>query len=67
MSAIRMLFLMMAGLILLGIWLTGFNVVHWVLYIPVAALIFAGITGICPGYMIFQKLGFKGQGIGSNL
>ena len=67
MSAIRMLFLMIAGLILLGIWLTGFNVVHWVLYLPVAALIFAGVTGICPGYLIFKKLGFKGQGIGSNL
>ena len=67
MSAIRMLFLMMAGLILLGIWLTGFNVVHWLLYIPVAALIFAGVTGICPGYIIMQKLGFKGQTIGNKL
>ena len=67
MSAIRMLFLMMAGLILLGIWLTGFNVVHWVLYIPVAALIFAAVTGICPGYIITQKLGFKGQTIGNKL
>jgi hypothetical protein len=67
MSAIRMLFLFMAAFILLGIWLTGFGVVHWVLYIPVAALLFAGITGICPGYMIFQKLGFKGQAIGSKL
>jgi len=62
-----MLFLMMAGFILLGIWLTGFNVVHWVLYIPVAALIFAGVTGICPGYIIMQKLGFKGQTIGNKL
>ncbi len=67
MSAIRMLFLMIAGLILLGIWLTGFNVVHWVLYIPVAALVFAAVTGICPGYLIFKKLGFKGSGIGNNL
>ena len=67
MSAIRMLFLMIAGLILLGIWLTGFNVVHWVLYLPVAALVFAGVTGICPGYLIFKKLGFKGSGIGNNL
>jgi len=62
-----MLFLMVAGLILLGIWLTGFNVVHWVLYLPVAALVFAGVTGICPGYLIFKKLGFKGSGIGNNL
>ena len=67
MSAIRMLFLFMAVFILLGIWLTGFGVVHRVLYLPVAALLFAGITGICPGYMIFQKLGFKGQAIGSKL
>jgi hypothetical protein len=67
MSAIRMLFLMLAALILLGIWLTGFSVVHWVLYIPVAALVFAGITGICPGYLIFQKLGFKGLTLGNKL
>ena len=67
MSAIRMLFLMIAALILLGIWLTGFSVVHWVLYIPVAALIFAGVTGICPGYIIFQKLGFKGLTLGNKL
>ena len=67
MSAIRMLFLMVAALILVGIWLTGFNVVHWFLYIPAAALAFAGITGICPGYLIFQKLGFKGPSTGNKL
>ena len=67
MSAIRMLFLFMAAFNLLGIWLKWFGLVHWVLYIPVAALLFAGITGICPGYMIFQKLGFKSQAIGSKL
>jgi len=61
MSAIRMLFLTIAALIMLGIYLTGFAVVHWLLYLPVAALVFAGITGICPGYMIFRKLGFRGQ------
>ena len=67
MSAIRMLFLVMAALILLGIWLTGFNTVHWVLYLPVAALTFAAVTGICPGYLVFKKLGFKGQTIGDKL
>jgi hypothetical protein len=30
-----------------------------VLYIPLAALAFAGITGICPGMMFWRKLGFK--------
>lgn len=67
MSAIRMLFLMVAGLILVGIWLTGFNVAHWLLYVPAAALAFAGITGICPGYLMLKKLGFKGSGIGNKL
>ena len=60
MSALRMLFLFMAAFISLGIWLTGINNVHWLLYIPPAALLFAGINGICPGMMLFKKLGFKG-------
>jgi hypothetical protein len=67
MSAIRMQFLLVAAMILVGIWLTGFNDVHWFLYFPVAALAFAGITGICPGYMVLQKLGFKGQLSGNKL
>lgn len=67
MSAIRMVFLFTAALMLLGIWLTGFNTVHWVLYLPVVVLSFAGITGICPGYMVFKKLGFKGQMPGNTI
>jgi hypothetical protein len=59
MSAQRMLFITMAAIILAGIWLTGFNQVHWFLYVPVAALVFAGVTGICPGMTLFKKLGFK--------
>ncbi len=62
MTAIRMLFLMISAAALVGIWLTGFGVVHWFLYVPVVALTFAGITGICPGYLIFRNMGFKGQG-----
>ena len=67
MSAIRMLFLFAAALILVGIWLTGFSKVHWLLYIPPAALLFAGITGICPGYLLFRKLGFKGMSTGNKI
>ena len=67
MSAIRMLFIFMAAFIAAGIWLTGFNTVHWLLYIPPAALLFAGITGICPGYMLLKKLGFKGQSMGNQI
>lgn len=59
MTAQRMLFLSMAILISLGIYLTGYESVHWVLYVPAIALLFAAITGICPGLMLFKKLGFK--------
>ena len=61
MSAIRMLFLSVAAIIFLGIWLTGFNTAHWLLYVPVIFLTFAGITGICPGYIFWSKLGFKSE------
>lgn len=67
MSAMRMVFLTMATLILVGIWLTGFKTVHWFLYVPVAGLIFAGITGICPSYLLYSKLGLKGQGSGNKV
>ncbi len=59
MNALRALFLIMAIIILLGIWLTGFANVHWFLYVPPAMLAFAGITGICPGLMILRKIGLK--------
>ena len=59
MSAQRMLFLTMAVIITVGIWLTGFSHAHWFLYVPVAALLFAALTGICPGLMLWKKLGFK--------
>lgn len=59
MTAQRMLFLVMSILISAGIYLTGYQSVHWLLYIPAAALLFAAISGICPGLMLFKKLGFK--------
>ena len=67
MSAIRILFLIMAVVIGAGIWLTGYQTVHWLLYIPPLALLFAGITGICPGYMLLRKLGFRGQATGNRI
>lgn len=61
MNAIRMVFLTVAGLLALGIYLTGFDKVHWLLYVPAAGLAFAALTGICPGLMIWHKLGFKDE------
>ena len=59
MTAIRMQFFTLALVILVGIWLTGLDQVHWFSWVPVVLLVFAGVTGICPGLMIWQKLGFK--------
>lgn len=59
MNAIRMQFLTIAGMIAQGIYLTGFNKVHWLLYVPVAGLAFAALTGICPGLTLWSKLGFE--------
>lgn len=55
-KAIRITLIMLGVLVWLGIWLTGFAQVHWLLYIPAIALVFAGITGICPSYMINKTL-----------
>jgi len=58
-SALRIQFVSIAAVILLGIGLTGFDKVHWVLYLPVVMLTFAGVTGICPGLTVWKKIGFK--------
>jgi hypothetical protein len=58
-SALRVQFLSVALIVFTGIWLTGFDKVHWFLYVPVVALTFAGITGICPGLLFWKKAGLK--------
>jgi len=59
MSAQRMVF-MTAGLVIsTGIFLSGYTTVHWLLYIPAVGMLFSGVTGVCPGIVIFKKLGFK--------
>ncbi len=67
MTAMRMTLLTIAAIMMLGIWLTGFDRAHWVLYLPVAFLAFAGITGICPGLIIWAKLGLKDKALACDL
>jgi hypothetical protein len=55
--AMRFFLLVNAGVIVLGIWLTGFATVHWVMYLPAAFFALAAITGICPG-MGFSRMLF---------
>lgn len=49
----------MALVIYAGIYLTGHDNVHWFAYVPVVALLIAGVTGVCPGLWVWKKLGMK--------
>ncbi len=55
-SSMRFFFLLTASVILLGLWLTGFSTVHWLLYVPTVFFYFAAITGICPGLIVSRFL-----------
>lgn len=61
MNAIRMLYLTVAVLIAVGIYLTGYDKVHWFLYLPAGMLAFAGATGICPGLIVWSKVLREGE------
>lgn len=55
-KSLRFFFLIISLVILLGTYLTGFETVHWLSYIPAIFLMFAAITGICPGVILSKKL-----------
>ncbi|MCW5586320.1 MAG: hypothetical protein KIS75_09320 [Chromatiales bacterium] len=52
----RLFFAVSGTIIWLGIWLTGFSVVHWLLYVPAVFFAIAVITGICPGLIVSKML-----------
>ncbi len=51
---LRLFFSVSATMLWTGIWLTGFGVVHWVLFIPPVSFTFAVITRICPGKILSE-------------
>lgn len=53
--SMRLFVFLVGSMIWVGIWLTGFETVHWLLYAPPIFFYFAAITGICPG-MIISRL-----------
>lgn len=55
-GSMRFFLLVISALLWLGIYLTGFGTVHWVLYLPAIFFVFAGVTGICPGMFFSRKL-----------
>jgi len=57
MKASMKAFFLFIGLVLwAGIWLTGFEVVHWILYLPAAFFLISAVTGICPGMIFFREV-----------
>ena len=46
-KSMRVWFAFMGAILWTGIYLTGFSVVNWVLYVPAAGFVFSAITGIC--------------------
>ena len=52
----RLFFFNLANLIVLGLWLTGFDQVHWFAYTIPAALYFAAFTGFCLGLFVSGKV-----------
>ena len=57
-TGMKLYFLLISLFIWGGIWLTGFDVVHWLVYVPGVFLLVSAVTGICPG-MIFLNEMFK--------
>ena len=55
-NSMRFFFLFAGTLLWVGIWLTGFSVAHWLLYVPAVFFYFAAITGVCPGIIISRYI-----------
>lgn len=52
----RVFFFNMAILSLVGLWLTGFDNVHWFAYVVPGGLLFAAATGFCLGFVVSKKM-----------
>jgi hypothetical protein len=52
----RLFFFNLASFILVGLWLTGFDRVHWFAWVIPAALYFAAATGLCLGLITSRKI-----------
>jgi hypothetical protein len=55
-SGMKAFFLFVGLFLWSGIWLTGFEVVHWLLYIPATFFLSSAVTGICPGLVFFKEI-----------
>ena len=53
-SAMRIFLFNSSLFIMVGIWLTGFDKVHWFIYIIPALFTLSAILGICPGINLWK-------------
>lgn len=51
----RIMFIITAKLIFIGIWLSGWSNVHWFLYFTPVVLSTFAITGICPAALMKRR------------
>lgn len=54
--SVRLFLFVVGSVIWGGIALTGFNIVHGLLYVPAVFLVLAAVTGFCPGMIITRWL-----------
>jgi len=40
----------------IGIYFTGLDVIHWLIYIPAVMSVFALATGLCPGMLLIRNI-----------
>ncbi|VAW50437.1 hypothetical protein MNBD_GAMMA06-1731 [hydrothermal vent metagenome] len=55
-NSVRIFLFNVAIINLVGIWLTGFTTVHWFSYALPAFLLFAALSGLCPGLFLSRKI-----------
>jgi len=53
-NAMRLFLINAALFILLGIWLTGFDQVHWFLYVLPGIFTLSAAFGVCPGINLWR-------------
>ena len=55
-KSLRFFFAVAGAIVWAGIALTGFDVVHGLLFVPASFFALAAITGICPGLIVSRML-----------
>ena len=55
-NTVRVFLFNVVVIIMVTIWLSGFNKVHWFSYVLPSFLVIAAATGFCPGLLVSKKV-----------